>query len=146
MYSLFTSDTGKFFCMVEKKAEEVRLSLIENFPFLPLKIIDIVINETTYIVLSSCQVIRFEFDNFYEIALKKIKQRKDEVIEMLILNQNQLIDNRSEEKITDIINGLKLVLKSTQTLKLNFYHKYDKNLLQPKYLVKKKIFFYIHFI
>lgn len=119
MYSLFNSDTGKFFYMVEKKAEEVRLSLIENFPFLPLKIIDIVINETTYTVLSSCQVIRFEFDNFYEIALKKIKQRKDEeieVIENLILNQTQLIDNRSEEKNTDIINGLKLVLKSTQTL------------------------------
>lgn len=117
--SSIISDSHRYFIMVEKKAEEVKLILIKNFPLLPLKIIDNVINETTCTVLLGCQVIRFEFDNFYEIALKKIKQRKDEaieVIENLILNQTQLIDNRSEEKNTDIINGLKVVLKSTQTL------------------------------
>ena len=78
--SSIISESHRYFLMVEKKANEVRSSLMENFPCLPIKIIDVVINETTYTVLSSCQVIRFEFDNFYEIALNKINNRKDEAI------------------------------------------------------------------
>ena len=74
------SESNKYFIMVEKKANEVRSSLMEHFPCLPVQIIDIVINETKCIVLSSCPVIRFEFDNFYEIALNKINIRKDEAI------------------------------------------------------------------
>ena len=73
--SSIISDSHRYFIMVEKKAEEVKLILIQNFPLLPLKIIDNVINETTCTVLLGCQVIRFEFDNFYEIALKNIKNR-----------------------------------------------------------------------
>jgi hypothetical protein len=105
--------------MVEKKAEEVKLILIKNFPLLPLKIIDNVINETTCTVLLGCQVIRFEFDNFYEIALKNIKRRKEEaidVLEMLLNNHNELIDNRCKEINTEIINNLKIILNSTNLL------------------------------
>ena len=51
--SSIISESHRYFLMVEKKANEVRSSLMENFPCLPIKIIDVVINETTYIVLSS---------------------------------------------------------------------------------------------
>lgn len=117
--SSIISDSHRYFIMVEKKAEEVKLILIKNFPLLPLKIIDNVINETTCTVLLGCQVIRFEFDNFYEIALKNIKRRKEEaidVLEMLINNHNELIDNRCKEINTEIINNLKIILNSTNLL------------------------------
>jgi hypothetical protein len=117
--SSIISDSHRYFIMVEKKAEEVKLILIKNFPLLPLKIIDNVINETTCTVLLGCQVIRFEFDNFYEIALKNIKRRKEEaidVLEMLLNNHNELIDNRCKEINTEIINNLKIILNSTNLL------------------------------
>jgi len=71
------SDSHRYLLMVEKKAKEVREILIENFPLLSIKIIDNVINETTCTVVLGCRVIRFEFDNFYEIALKNIKKREE---------------------------------------------------------------------
>jgi hypothetical protein len=76
--SSMISDSHRYFLMVEKKAKEVREILIQNFPLLSIKIIDNVINETMCTVLLGCRVIRFEFDNFYEIALKNIKKRKEE--------------------------------------------------------------------
>ena len=111
--------------IVEKEAKKVRLSLIENFPFLPIKIIDNVINETIWYTMTGCQVTRYYLDNFYEIALKKIEKQKEDinnVIEILLLNYN----NKSLNKQTnsDLAKGisnisfeiLKIVLQSTQKI------------------------------
>lgn len=81
--SSIISESHRYLLMVEKKAKEVREILIENFPLLSIKIIDIIINETMCTVLLGCQVIRFEFDNFYEIALKNIKKREEEDISVI---------------------------------------------------------------
>jgi hypothetical protein len=121
--NILEQDTNRYFLRIEKKANKTRNVLQNMFPFLPEKILNSVVKQTTWYVWFSCSTTCFALDNFYEIALNTIIQRKANSItaSKLLLSHH---GTPNQEKNTPFICGIRslsfqlaqIVLQSVQMI------------------------------
>jgi len=116
--------------VVQEKEDITRDRLKEQYPHLPINIIDRAIETVSWHTLfggTNRYNTQADLDNFKEMAIDIVEEQKDKnvgVIEMILLDHDKRFDERVREDDTELVKGVRsiptgvllMILKATREL------------------------------